>query len=252
MNDTLNGGSTPRFSEMADVDSSTDAYAARFKGAVGRWMLSVQERGARGLLADVTPGASILDVGGGHAQLAVPLGRDGYAVTVQGTDPSCAHRLREVLAEGRCRFVVGDMLALPFGDRSFDAVIAFRMLTHCTEWPRLAAELCRVTRGPVVVDYPTSEGVNAIAPMLFRAKKRLEGNTRRWRLFTHAEVDAAFAAAGFRRTGTYKQFFLPMVVHRMLRLRALAAGLEGICRGLGLTGRWGSPVIARYEAVSRG
>ena len=32
------------FPETADVETSSDAYAARFSGPAGAWMLSVQER----------------------------------------------------------------------------------------------------------------------------------------------------------------------------------------------------------------
>jgi hypothetical protein len=101
------------------------------------------------------------------------------------------------------------------------------------------------------VDYPTTESVNRIAPALFGAKKKLEGNTRTFTLFTHREVAAAFAAGGFAPAGRAGQFFLPMVLHRALRCRPCSAALEAACRGLGLTGRWGSPVIARFSR-SRG
>jgi hypothetical protein len=99
----------------------------------------------------------------------------------------------------------------------------------------------------VIVDYPTSEGLNAIAPALFGAKKKLEGNTREWRLFRHSEIDDEFAKHGFILKTREKQFFLPMVLHRALRCRGLSAALETVCRWLGLTRRWGSPVIAEYR-----
>lgn len=236
------------FPETADIETSNDDYATRFRGATGAWMLGVQERAVAGLLrARVPPGASVLDVGGGHGQLAHPLAAAGYRVSVIGSAPSCRHRIADLVDSGRCSFDVGNVVALPYPDKSFDAVVAVRMLTHCSAWPALVREMCRVSRGPVITDYPTSQSLNAIAPMLFKAKKKYEKNTREWTLFRHRQVREAFAAAGFRQTGRVGQFFLPMVVHRALKCKPLSAFLEGVCRCLGLSRLWGTPVVGRWE-----
>lgn len=228
--------------ERSDVETSSDGYAARFAGPVGAWMLSVQEGIVRRMLAD-RPGASVLDVGGGHGQLAVPLAEAGWDVTVLGSDPSCRRRVAGIVAAGRARFVAGDVVAPPFPERSFDVAICFRLLPHAAEWERLVAGLCRVARERVVVDYPTQESLNRVAPALFGAKKRIERNTRDWRLFSHAEVEASFADAGWAVRERAPQFFWPMVLHRALRCRRCSQGLEAAGRALGLTRRWGSPVI---------
>lgn len=236
------------YPETADIETSSDAYARRFDGAAGQWMLEVQERLTLAMLAD-RPGISILDVGGGHGQLAIPLCRAGYRVTVLGSAASCRKRVAGEVESGRCTFLTGNVIDLPFPDGAFDVVISFRLLTHCVAWPVLVRELCRVARQSVIVDYPTSEGLNAIAPALFGAKKKLEGNTRHWRLFTHGEVAEAFAKRGYGVVRRSPQFFLPMVLHRVLRSRQTSRALEGVCRVLGLTRRWGSPVIVE---MSRG
>jgi 2-polyprenyl-3-methyl-5-hydroxy-6-metoxy-1,4-benzoquinol methylase len=232
------------FPETADIETSSDAYAARFGGPHGAWMLEVQERIALALLRPL--GArTVLDVGGGHGQLAIPLARDGYDVTILGSDESCRHRVRGLVDAGRARFVVGNTIDLPFPDRAFDAVVCFRLITHCEAWPRLIAELCRVARLGVVADYPTSSSVNAIAPALFAAKKKYERDTRRWTLFTHAQIRSAFETAGFRVAARRGQFFFPMVLHRMFRRRGISAALEGAAGALGLRRLLGSPVILR-------
>ena len=237
------------FPETADIETSNDDYATRFRGAVGAWLLAVQERGTLRLLRDLPPGASLLDVGGGHAQLAGPLCREGYQVTVLGSAESCRHRLELVLEQGRCSFQVGNVVALPFDDASFDAVVCFRLLTHCAQWETLVRELCRVSRGPVVVDYPTSQSLNAVAPALFEAKKKVEKNTRTWRLFRHNEVRGAFSSAAYAETARFGQFFLPMVLHRALRCRPLSSAMECLCRFLGLSRLCGSPVIVRMDPM---
>lgn len=236
----------PRNSETADIETSSEGYAARFAGPVGGWFLEVQETITAAMLAGM-PGVSVLDVGGGHGQLAGPLCQRGFAVTVLGSDDSCRTRIAGLVDSGACRFVAGNVVQLPFPDRSFDVAMSFRLLPHCAAWPVLVAELARVARRSVIVDYPTSEGLNAVAPALFGAKKKLEGNTREWRMFRHAEVDAEFAKHGYMLEARQPQFFLPMVLHRALRCRGLSAGMEAVCRGLGLTRRWGSPVIAEYR-----
>jgi ubiquinone/menaquinone biosynthesis C-methylase UbiE len=212
------------FLETADIETSSDDYASRFAGPTGEWMLAVQERITLGFLKD-RPGATILDVGGGHGQLAIPLCRDGYKVTVLGSSESCRKRIAGTVASGNCAFKVGNVIDLPFPDKSFDIAIAFRMLTHCRNWPVLVKELCRVAKTAVIVDYPTSQSMNMIAPALFDAKKKIEKNTRTWTLFKHAEVRTEFEKNRFGLLRQKKQFFLPMVLHRALHCRTLSAAL---------------------------
>ena len=235
---------TGPFPETADIDTSSDDYATRFAGAAGAWMLDVQERLTLRLLQPPPP-TELLDVGGGHGQLAGPLCREGIPVTVLGSADSCRHRIQSIVDQGQCSFVVGNVIELPFPDQSFDTVISFRLLTHCETWPTLVQELCRVSAGPVIVDYPTSQSLNRIAPMLFKAKQKYEKDTRTWRLFLHREVRDAFAANGYHPERRRGQFFLPMVLHRALKSPTLSAPMEALCRIMGLTRLWGSPVITR-------
>lgn len=232
--------------ETPDIETSSDDYAGRFAGAVGRWLLAAQEQAVLRLL-DGVPGRRVLDVGGGHGQLVGPLVARGYDVTVFGSDAACAARLGEHLAGPRCRFEAGDLLALPYRDRAFDIVLSVRLLPHVLRWPALVAELCRVADRAVVVDFPTAQSLNVLTPRLFPVKRRLEGNTRPYTLFREVEITDAFAAAGFRPTGRVPQFALPMVLHRTLRAPAVSAAAEAVCRGVGLTSRYGSPVVVRME-----
>ena len=120
--------------ENADIGTSSEDYARRFAGAVGRWFVETQSRMTLSLLGTLPIGASILDVGGGHAQIAPPLIEAGYEVTVVGSDPVCGARLQPWLSTGRCRFEVADLQALPFSDTSFDAVVCLRLLPHSISW----------------------------------------------------------------------------------------------------------------------
>ena len=183
--------------EDADVVTSSDEYARRFAGEVGRFFLDVQAAVTLSLLREL-PHARVLDVGGGHGQLAEPLLDAGHELTVLGSDPSCETRIRGLTAAGRARFVTADLLAPGLADRSFDVVLAFRLLPHVVRWPELVATLARLARRAVIVDYPTRRSVNAVAELLFGLKKGVEKDTRPFTVFRDAEIGAAFAASGFR------------------------------------------------------
>lgn len=232
--------------ETADVDTASDDYARRFAGPVGRWFLDEQANATRALLADLPRGATVLDVGGGHAQLTPMLLDAGFDVTVIGSGPGADRQLAPFLARG-VRYQSADLLALPCAERSYDAVLSFRLLPHVTAWRALIAGLCRVARRAVVVDYPSTRSVNAIAGGMFELKKGLEGNTRPYTLFSPEEIRDAFAADGFPVTAARPQFAWPMVLHRVLKSAALARAIEAPPRWLGITRAFGSPVIVRAD-----
>jgi 2-polyprenyl-3-methyl-5-hydroxy-6-metoxy-1,4-benzoquinol methylase len=232
--------------EEADVETSSDAYARRFAGPVGRFFLDVQARTTLDLLGTF-PGASLLDVGGGHGQLAEPLAEAGHPVTVFGSRDVCAERVRSLIARGAVSFRSGDLLHAPWPDRAFDVVLSFRLLPHVTRWGELVAELARLARLAVIVDYPTRRSVNAVSGAFFGMKKGVEGDTRPFTVFRDAEVEEAFAAVGFAVTARRPQFLLPMALHRAAGASGASRAVEGGLRALGLTRVLGSPVILRVE-----
>jgi ubiquinone/menaquinone biosynthesis C-methylase UbiE len=233
--------------EDADIGTSSEEYARRFTGAVGRWFVETQTRVTLGLLRVLPVGASVLDVGGGHAQITPPLIEAGYEVTVAGSDPTCSGRLQPWIADGRCRFEVADLRAMSYADRSFDAVVCFRLLPHSVSWPGLISELCRVARRSVIIDYPSLRSANLVSEYFFGVKRNIELNTRRFMTFTPQEIRRAFAANGFIVQAERPQFLLPMVLHRVANRARLSKAVELPGRVLGLT-RWlGSPIIVRAD-----
>ncbi len=232
--------------EDADVLTSSEGYARRFAGPVGQWFLDVQARTTLDLLGG-WPGATVVDVGGGHGQTAGPLADAGYGLTIVGSEASCGGRLSGPLAAGRLRFEVAPLLQLPFPDRSFDVALSYRLLPHATRWRELVDELCRVARLGVIVDYPTRRSVNVVADAFFGMKKGVEGDTRPFAVFADREIEEAFATHGFVPTARRPQFFWPMALHRALGFASLSRGLEGIATVLGLRRFLGSPVILRLE-----
>jgi 2-polyprenyl-3-methyl-5-hydroxy-6-metoxy-1,4-benzoquinol methylase len=229
-----------------DVETSSEGYAGRFAGEVGAWFLEAQARITMDLLAR-WPRARVLDVGGGHAQLAGPLAGAGYDVTVYGSSPACAARLRPWLDGGGVRFLQGGLDRLSVEDRSFDVVVSFRLLAHVERWRELVGELCRAARAAVLVDYPTRRSLNAAARPLFEAKRGVEGNTRPFAVLADADVREAFAAASFTTTAREPEFVLPMALHRAVGRVAFSRAAERAASVFGLRKALGSPVILRAE-----
>lgn len=229
---------------QADIETSSESYAQRFTGPAGEWLLATQTRLLLDLLRD-RPQATVLDVGGGHAQSAGPLAEAGHSVHVLGSDSTCATRLHDLIAAHRIQFHVGDTLNLPFPDNSFDVAISLRLVPHCEDWPRLLAELCRVATDTVIIDYPCLESFNCLANLFFERKKRMEGNTRTWITFRHQQIRAVFQQLGWSDLTSKKQFFWPMVIHRQLNRPGLSTWLEAGAAGLGLRRILGSPVLLR-------
>lgn len=231
--------------ETPDIETSSDDYATRFAGKVGEWFLKVQEKATLKMLKPY-PGASILDVGGGHGQTTKALIDAGYDLTVFGSDPVCKERIAQYVDSGQCKFEAGNLLDLPYPDDAFDVVLSYRLLPHIEQWQHLIEEFSRVARKAVILDYPEKRSVNVIAPQLFKMKKQMEGNTRPFTLFSRAEVTEQFNQHGYQFKDAYGEFFLPMVLHRKLKSPGISSAAEDVCRALGLTGLFGSPVVVKY------
>lgn len=232
--------------ETPDLESSTEAYAGRFAGPVGQFFLHVQTANVLSLLPPAGQ-CRVLDVGGGHGQLALPLVREGYDVTIVGSDDSCRARLDRIVGPDQYQFRVGSLLDLPCEDTSFDVVLAFRMLPHLEHWRRFLEELCRVAKRSLVVDYPDLCSVNRLAAWTLPMKRRVEENTRPYRCFRRVELLAQLTLHGFRAEQLRGQFFFPMALHRWMRMAGLSQSMETAARVCGLTQTFGSPVILRAQ-----
>jgi len=230
--------------EFADVETSSKDYARRFSGPVGEFFLALQTQITLALLKP-WPRAKVLDIGGGHGQLALPLVKAGYEVTVAGSHPACRERLDRLLSPGSYDFKVGNLLSLPLEDNSFDIVLSFRLLPHVEAWPKLIAECCRLAGKAVIVDYPDIRSINIFSKLFFQVKKAIEKNTRPFSCFSRQDLIYEFIKHDFDHFYFQPEFFLPMALHRALKNRTLSIQLEAISQRLGLIRLLGSPVILR-------
>src|SRR6266850_2302971 len=106
-----------------------------------------------------------------------PLGRhkpSGLASGGAGAKPG--GRRRRDLDRGLCPAVRRSgrgVLPRPAGrdDARSVAALAFRLLPHVTRWPELIAEMGRLARQAVIVDYPTTRSVNAASGTFFSLKR---------------------------------------------------------------------------------
>lgn len=233
--------------EDADVETASAGYASRFDSPVGEWMLATQAGITADLLRDL-PGATVLDVGGGHGQIAPGLADRGHRVAVMASSPAAvATTFRPAIDSGRVNLLTGDLRNPPVDARSVDVVVSYRLLAHARDLPGLVGGLCRPARAAVIVDYATTRSFNALAYLLFSAKKRVEQNTRPFLVMSDAEISALFRLNGFHLRQRRPQFFWPMALHRALGSPGLSRGLEAGPGALGLKALFGSPVIARFD-----
>jgi len=237
-----------KYPETADIETASQGYASRFAGPCGRWMLERQSAIVFDELHE-SGVETILDVGGGHAQLAVPLAEAGFAVTVAGSSEQCRQRLDASEMADRIAFQKANLINLPYPDDAFDAVVCFRFISHCERWQTLIAELCRVARRTVIIDYPNWQSANIATPILFELKRLIEKNTRTYKLFSHGAIARELRAQGFDRISKTNQFFFPMALHRALGNARISGKLESAAKTLGLTSLLGSPsIVGAYRA----
>lgn len=227
-----------------DVHSASDFYARRFESRAGRWFVDVQTDILMNLMAPWR-GADVLDVGGGHGQVAGPLDAAGHRVTLLASaldgvgfaSPAARH------------VVIGDLQDPPGARSAYDVVTSLRIMAHIPDWRAFIGGLCRSAKDAVIIDFATPGNANVLAPVLFAAKRRIEGNTRRFNTMTKAEVRAEFRRHGFEVDAEVGQYVLPMLVHRMLDWPRLSRTLEAVPRRLGLDRVLGTPVLMRARRI---
>lgn len=233
-------------SDMPDFHVSSNWYATRFSGKTGRWFLRVQEEALLEALREWPAPASVLDVGGGHGQLAGILVRQGYDVTVLGGEAARRERIAPLVESGACRFQVGSFERLPFPDGAFDLVVSFRIMPHIKDWQGFLSELKRVAKKAFVIDYATTRSVNCLAKQLFGFKRRIEGKITGFIIYNENDLLSYCRSIELTLKYRFPQYFLPMAFHRLLKCSKVSEKLERFFRHAGMTSGFGSPVITCF------
>ena len=129
------------------------------------------------LLTDIA-GKKILDVGAGTGRLAMELERAGAQVTALDVSPRMLAKIKNKNIEK----VVGDAESLPFGDGTFDVVVAAFLIVHLKDPTKFFDEAYRVLKSGGILlvtninqkDPPkiqTSEGEIVIESFYHRPEK---------------------------------------------------------------------------------
>lgn len=234
-----------------DIETASDRYRTRFAGPIGRFFLHVQRKSIQTMIEKFGPSVkTILEVGGGHAQLTETFLRKGYQVTVHGSALESLARMTKLRERypDQLQLLVGDFTNLPLEDKSYDAVISIRLLPHVNDSDRLLNEFARLAKKLVVVDFAPRGSFNVFYPILFQLKKRMEGNTTRtYHRHSIGELKDSFRKSGFKVCTVKREFFLPMVLHRWMNKLAFSVRIEAVALVLGLTSIFGSPAIMAAE-----
>jgi ubiquinone/menaquinone biosynthesis C-methylase UbiE len=259
----LKASTTKDLLEWPDVHSSTPEYGHRFHGEIGSWMLERQRQLLMQAL-QLSPENQIvnlkkaLDVGGGHGQVTPLLLKAGFNVTTVVSDNIATELLfNEIKQSGltdnknpsnnnyndNLKLVVSPLDKIPFDDKSFPVVFSLRLLCHVPDWRNYLRELCRVASHQVIFDYPSQNSVNFFQPYFFKLKLAIEGNTRTFQVFKDSEIITELKKNNFKEIKLFRQFLLPMSLHRLFRSRKISNCIEKYALTLGLTSYLGSPII---------
>jgi SAM-dependent methyltransferase len=232
----------------ADKTNAEAFDQRRFGGPIG----DLVAKGQADVLADMlgaVRGRRILDVGTGTGRAALLLAAAGASVT--GVDASA-----EMLAIAQQRaeqagqpivFQVGDAHALAFPAGAFDAVVSLRVLMHTPRWRQCIAELCRVSRQGIVLDYPSASSSALLQSIGRKAVHAVGGRTEPYRVFLDGQIRRELARHGFRVVSMHRQFVLPIALHKAVGSPTFTRTSEQVLGRLGLRRLLGSPVTVYAE-----
>lgn len=163
----------------------------------------------------VPEGARVLDVPCGGGRATVFLAENGYQMTSADLSDSMLRIARENIHQAGLEILVEsqDVEKLTYADRSFDAIICFRLFHHFPNAEirqRAVRELCRVADQFIVISY--------FSPHSFTSLKRqwraARGGRRSHKHATPlAEVRRYFAAAGFQFVKDFAQLAFVHTLH---------------------------------------
>jgi SAM-dependent methyltransferase len=238
------------YSHYADSGVAEGFDALRFGGPIGRVLLESQQALLR--RAVLRPDVTIADVGTGTGRAAIGLAADGARAV--GVDASL-EMLRVAAARAAAggvtlRIVRADAHALPLASRSVDAAVSLRVLMHALDWRQCVAELCRIARWRVVVDFPSRTSLAALESAVRRLRLAAGGRVEAYRVIGIGDIRREFARHGFRLVDVHRQFVLPIALHKAIGRVAVTRRLEALLGGLGFRRLLGSPITVVAESQS--
>ncbi|GMR19302.1 MAG: hypothetical protein BMS9Abin34_435 [Patescibacteria group bacterium] len=121
--------------------------------------VSIEDLKLAGKYLDKAKAKSVLDVGSGSGKTAIFLAGLGFKVSGLDVSTKAIDLARERAQEAKVgvNFYEGRVGKLPFGDKSFDAVLAFHVLEHVASVEDAVSELERVAKRLVLIIVPSQK-----------------------------------------------------------------------------------------------
>jgi SAM-dependent methyltransferase len=236
------------YSVYADPATASTFDESRFGGPIGGLIASTQAAVLREFIGPIA-GRRVLDVGTGTGRAALLIAREGG--DVKAVDPSDAMlsvaRKRAAERGLSITFGLGDAHALEFPDRMFDVVVSLRVLMHTPRWRTCLSELCRVTNGLIVLDYPAVSSAASVQSIARRALHAVGLSKEPYRVFSDRQITDVLARAGFQVRSRHRQFVLPIALHKMIGSPRFTQQSEALLERIGLLKLAGSPVTIVAE-----
>src|SRR3990172_3870771 len=127
---------------------SPEEYDGWYRTARGTWIGNL-EAAALIRLGEIGADRRVLDVGCGSGWFTRRFAATGASVTGLDNDAAMLDYART--QDASIPYIGGDMLALPFPDKSFDVITAVTSLCFVRDERRALAEMARVARGGIVL-----------------------------------------------------------------------------------------------------
>ena len=148
----------------------------------------------------VPPGASVLDAPCGGGRVALHLARHGYKVSAADLSDAMIAIAKETMSQNQvnCPVEKQDVENLTYADRSFDAIVCFRLFHHFPDAAireRVIKELCRVAGRFVVLSYFSPLSVTSVKRSIGKA---LGGKRPQKHATSLREIAGYFGQSGFR------------------------------------------------------
>jgi hypothetical protein len=116
------------------------------------------------------------------------------------------------------------------------------LLMHVIDWQRALSEICRVSRDWVVFDFPANRGFLKLTPAFHFLRKPFAQNLQPYKVLSLPEIENVLHSNHFEIVSRNDGYFLPIVLHRIIRSPAFSRVAENIFARLSLTKIFGSPV----------
>lgn len=194
---------------MTTSDHADSRYAPRVKHSMHKAEAYLQRDPAKhtremqlieAAFETLGPITTVLDAPCGVGRASIWLAQQGYEVTGVDLGEAALKVAREQVERAGVQATIEaqNVFELSYTDRSFDAVLCFRLLHHFADPGQrreLIQEMCRVADRYVIMSYHSTKSISAVRR---RIRHRLYGKEIKQYPASRQEMIHAFAASGFR------------------------------------------------------